>query len=124
VARDGSRGQSGRGERFDTSSCESPPAFKLFGEHSMLRINWQNQNLDVQRLIIRPGDWPAHGASLVTLANQAGVSIADERVDPQAGDFWLGIYPRSGWGNTDPAKIGWASIVEAPLAAEVLRQAA
>ena len=74
----------------------------------MLRIQWQNQNLNVQRLVIRQGDWPARGADLVSLAKKAGLTLADDRVDPKAGDFWLGIYPGSGWGNTDPASVGWA----------------
>jgi hypothetical protein len=90
----------------------------------MIRVTWQNQNLNVRRLIIRKNDWPQRGAELTALANRTGVSLADDGVVPQAGDFWLGVYPGGGWGNADPALVGWASVVEAPLAAEVLRRAA
>jgi hypothetical protein len=86
----------------------------------VLHIHWQEQQLEVDRLVFRRGHRGSYEAILSGLATRLRVAIADDSAEPRPGDFWLGCLPRAGWGDTDPSLIGWASAVEVPLAAGLL----
>ncbi len=90
----------------------------------MIQVYWQDQLLNVRRLVFRRGHERAFDASLDQLAKQFHLDAADDRAEPQPGDFWIGCHPRGGWGTADPNLTGWASLIEAPLAVGVLRRAA
>lgn len=86
----------------------------------MIRVNWQDQVLDVRRLVFRAGDGLV---ALSRLAARLGLDMADDRASPRPGDFWIGCDPRDGWGNTDPVRTGWVSFVDVPFAVAALEAA-
>ncbi len=86
----------------------------------MIHVYWQDQWLDVQRLVFDRGQEAAFDAVLDRLARLFGLDVTDDRADPRPGDFWIGCHPRRGWGEADPAQIGWASLVESRAAVDVL----
>jgi hypothetical protein len=90
----------------------------------VIRVHWQDETLWVRRLVFRPSDWRSAGVPVEQLAARAGLLIADESATPRAGDFWLGCSPLGGWGDADPAAVGWACFVDAPLAFALLWVAA
>jgi hypothetical protein len=90
----------------------------------VIQINWQDQVLRVRRLVFRRDRERRCEAVLDGLAERFQLEVADDRAEPQPGDFWIGCHPRAGWGDSDPARIGWVSFVEVPLAVGVLEQAA
>ena len=85
----------------------------------MLRIHWQGQQLNVGRLVFRRNR-DSYERSLRDLATHLQLDVGDDSADPKPGDFWVGCHPRAGWGDADPELIGWASIVEVPLAVGLL----
>jgi hypothetical protein len=87
----------------------------------VLQINWQEQWLQVRRLVFRRGGSLSFDAAIDSLAARFRLQVADDRAEPRPGDFWIGCHPRVGWGNADPNLIGWASMVEVPLALGLLR---
>jgi len=89
----------------------------------MLRIQWQGQHLDIDRLVFRQNR-DSYERSLSDLASHLRLDVGDDSVDPKPGDFWVGCHPRAGWGDTDPELIGWASVVEVPLAVGLLNLSA
>lgn len=90
----------------------------------MFQVHWQDQLLNVRRLVFRRGLEQAFDAVLDRLAERFHLDVADDRAEPLPGDFWIGCHPRGGWGNADPNLTGWASLIEAALAINVLRRAA
>ncbi len=90
----------------------------------MIHVNWQDQWLDVRRLVFRRGHEDTFDAALDRLAARFRLEVTDDGSDPRPGDFWIGCHPRSGWGDADPERIGWASLVEVPLALGVLNSTA
>jgi hypothetical protein len=86
----------------------------------MLRINWQEQPLEVGRLVIHRDQGDSYIRKLIELAARLQIEVADEHSNPSPGDFWVGCHPRAGWGDADPNLIGWASVVEVPLAVGIL----
>ena len=90
----------------------------------MIRVNWQDQVLNVRRLVFRRGNESSFDAVLDRLAAGFGLEVAADRAEPRPGDFWIGCHPVRGWGDADPARIGWASLVEVPLAVGILNRAA
>jgi hypothetical protein len=90
----------------------------------VIHVYWQDQLLDVRRLVFRRGHEVTFDATLDQLASQFGLAVTDDGADPRPGDFWIGCHPRSGWGAADPERIGWASVVEVPLAVGVLNRTA
>ncbi|QJW98940.1 hypothetical protein [Frigoriglobus tundricola] len=90
----------------------------------MIQVHWQDQLLDVRRLVFRRGFAPAFDAVLDRVAGLFHLDVADDRAEPLPGDFWIGCHPRGGWGNADPNLTGWASIIDAPAAVSVLRRTA
>jgi hypothetical protein len=91
---------------------------------TVIQVNWQAQVLNVRRLVFRRGNEFSFDAVLDRLAAGFYLEVADGRAEPRSGDFWIGCHPRAGWGDADPARIGWASLVEVPLAVGVLNLAA
>ncbi len=71
----------------------------------MIRMNWQDEPLEINRLVFRRGLSRSLDAAIDSLVTR----------------FWIGCHPRSGWGEADPRLIGWASVVEAPLAVGLLQ---
>ena len=87
----------------------------------MLRIEWQNQWLTVRRIVFHTGEPDTYTRALTAAAGRHGLSVSDPATDPRPGDFWIGCHPRGGWGDADPSRIGWASIVEVPVAVAAVR---
>lgn len=88
----------------------------------MLHIHWQNQRLQISRLVFRRESGSSFDGILDSLAARFRLQVADERAEPHPGDFWIGCLPRAGWGHVDTSLIGWASLLEVPLAVGLLRQ--
>lgn len=85
----------------------------------MFRLRWHDAHLTVRRLVFRRDDRSHYTRSLLPLARRVGLDVADESAEPRTGDFWVGCQPDSGWG-ADRASIGWASVVEVPVAVAAL----
>jgi hypothetical protein len=85
----------------------------------VLRIYWQGQQLDIGRLIFQHNR-DSYAKALSDLATRLRLDVGDDSADPRPGDFWVGCHPRTGWGDADPELIGWASVVEVPLAVGLL----
>jgi hypothetical protein len=81
----------------------------------MLRLFWQGQNLNVNRLIYRRGLGSQFDDAISAIASRLQIALGDDDSEPRPGDFWIGCHPRTGWGEADPLQIGWASIIETPL---------
>ena len=90
----------------------------------MIHVSWQDQLLNVTRLIFQCGPGCTFGAVLERLASRLDLGTADDRTDPRPGDFWVGCHPRAGWGDADPELTGWASLVDVPLVVDLLRRTA
>ncbi len=76
----------------------------------MIRIEWDDHSLDVQRLVVRRELSPTLLARLRRIAVRGGLFIVSPAAMPQAGDFWLGCTPDGGWGDADPCEVGWAGL--------------
>ncbi len=87
----------------------------------MIRMNWQDEPLEINRLVFRRGLSRSLDAAIDSLVTRLRLESAGDETDPRPGDFWIGCHPRSGWGEADPRLIGWASVVEAPLAVGLLQ---
>lgn len=87
----------------------------------VITINWQEQALSVRRIVLRSGEQNYYERSADELAGDLGLEVVDDTVEPRPGDFWVGCHPRVGWGETDPALVGWASFIEVPLAVGLFR---
>ncbi len=90
----------------------------------MLQIYWQGHNLNVRRLVHSTLASPQLAASLTRIARVHQLTVADERSDPIAGDFWIACSPGRGWGDTDPRTVHCAIPLEAPLVLSLLERAA
>lgn len=90
----------------------------------MLQVNWQEQRLNVLRLVFKCGHKNLCDAALARLVAHFRLEVADDRTEPRPGDFWIACCPRAGWSSTEPDRIGWASAVEVPLAVAVLKHTA
>ena len=86
----------------------------------MIRVNWQNEILAVRRIVLRTDSFADYRANLIPLSQRLGLELADDNSLPQPGDFWIGCHPVRGWGDADPALIGWACTVEVPVAVHAL----
>ena len=82
----------------------------------MLTLNWKGEQLQVRRLLIHSDTTPEFARRLAPIARRNSLDVGDETSVPQAGDFWVGCNPIGGWGDADPAQVGWASLVEVPVA--------
>lgn len=87
----------------------------------MVRLNWQGQHLTIDRLVFRQEHRDAYVKTLNELAVRLHLDLGDAAAEPRAGDFWIGCQPRSGWGNAEPELIGFASVIEVPLAVGLLK---
>jgi hypothetical protein len=86
----------------------------------MIRIHWQDEDVTVKRFILRHDNSDHYTTAIADLAQRNGVGLADDTTEPVPGDFWLGCHPVRGWGDADASQIGWASIVEVPVAVATL----
>lgn len=86
----------------------------------MIRLNWKQEDLSIRRLVIPAHSLAGYLNSLLPVARFLDVDIADETVEPRPNDFWLGCSPQRGWGDADPSVVGWASIVEVPIAVKLI----
>ena len=90
----------------------------------MIRLNWQGEALDVQRLAVRP-DLDLHLLRAVRrVAVRCGLFVVSPAAVPQAGDFWLGCVPDGGWGDSDANEVGWAGWFNLEEAIGVLEETA
>lgn len=76
----------------------------------MIRIDWDDHPFDVQRLVVRRELSPLLLTRLRRIAVRGGLFIVSPAAVPQAGDFWLGCTPDTGWGDADPSEVGWAGL--------------
>ena len=90
----------------------------------MIRIDWDDHPLDVQRLVVRRELSPLLLARLRRIAVRSGLFIVSPAAVPQAGDFWLGCTPDSGWGGADASEVGWAGLFGLDDAIRVLETTA
>jgi hypothetical protein len=89
----------------------------------MIRIVWQGEELVVGRVVLRRDRRAgAYHRPLCEAADRGGLAVADQSADPRPGDFWVGCSPEAGWGDADPARTGWAGLLEVPLALRQLRR--
>jgi hypothetical protein len=86
----------------------------------MIRIHWQDEDVTVKRFILRADNSDHYTTAIADLAHRHDVGLADDSTEPAPGDFWLGCHPAKGWGDADATQIGWASIVEVPVAVAAL----
>jgi hypothetical protein len=86
----------------------------------MTTLNWQDTPLEVQRIVYRSDIPTYYRDQLQFIAADLSLLEAHEESDPQPGDFWIGCHPVVGWGDADPQRIGWASMIEVPLAVHAL----
>jgi hypothetical protein len=89
----------------------------------MIRLHWQDELLTVRRLVLRADTRDHFAHTLLPLARRAGLVLGDESADLLAGDFWVGCHPEGGWADADPSRVGWASLVEVPVAVAALLEA-
>ena len=87
----------------------------------MLRLNWKDQWLTVSRLVFDTQEQTHYTRQLQETARRDGLPVADPVTDPRPGDFWIGCHPVAGWGDADAELIGWASVVEVPIAVAAVR---
>lgn len=90
----------------------------------MIRIDWDDHSLDVQRLVVRRELSPTLLARLRRIAVRGGLFIVSPAAVPQAGDFWLGCTPEGGWGDADASEVGWAGVFSLDDAVDALAVAA
>jgi len=86
----------------------------------VIQLHWKDEDLSVRRLVLRGDSHEQFSRNLLPLARRTGLTVADESADPAPGDFWVGCHPERGWRGADPARVGWASLVEVPLAVAAL----
>jgi len=87
----------------------------------MIRLIWENEVLNVRRVVIRrdlprAAEWAVRG-----LADRLGLAVARPDATPQSGDYWLGCSPDAGWGDADPSTIGWVSPFDIEAGLTLLR---
>jgi hypothetical protein len=87
----------------------------------MQRIQWREEDLLVDRLVLRKRDRSEMESEALGLADDLGLDTADDTSIPQPGDFWIGCHPAGGWGDADPQRVGWVSYLELPVALFALR---
>lgn len=73
----------------------------------MVRLTLDDVVLEVRRVVVgrdlpRAFQWAACG-----LAARLGLPVARPDAAPRPGDYWLGCSPDAGWGDADPAVVGW-----------------
>ena len=88
----------------------------------MVRIDWQNDVLDVTRLVLAQTTPPQLQESFRSLADEYGLGLAEDKTTPRSGDLWVGTAPERGWGD-ESRRIGWAQGIEAYLVLGLLRRA-
>lgn len=86
----------------------------------MIRVNWDDAPLDVQRIVVRRDLPPAYLAAVRRVALRHGLFVVSPAAKPQPGDFWLGCTPDDGWGDTDPHDVGWAGLFDLEAGLEAL----
>lgn len=86
----------------------------------MIRIEWEDATLDVQRIAVRRDLPSAYQTRLRRIAVRHGLFIVSPAATPQPGDFWLGCTPDHGWGDADPQLVGWAGLFDLNKAFDVL----
>lgn len=82
----------------------------------MIRIEWFGGELEVRWLVLGRAIQGLMGETLRWQAAVRGVEVADESVEPRAGDFWIWALPRRGWGGLRPGQVGWVRGSEIYLA--------
>ena len=87
----------------------------------MQRIQWREEDLLVDRLVLRKRDRSELESEALDLADDLGLDTADDTSSPRPGDFWIGCHPAAGWGDADPQRVGWVSYLELPVALFALR---
>lgn len=90
----------------------------------MSRIRWQDEVIELRRVVFRPDIPNAFRDPLRELARKLGVPVVAPDACPADGDVWVGCSPERGWGDADPHAIGWFIAIEVPAALHVLRAAA
>jgi hypothetical protein len=88
----------------------------------MAKIEWLSGILDIQRIVINDPTTDSITSTLRGLAGDLGIDITTRKVEPQAGDLWIGSPPDVGWGES-PNHVGWVRGVEVPLAIYQLSRA-
>ncbi len=86
----------------------------------MIRIEWDDAPLSVQRIAVRRELPPAYLTRLRRIAVRHGLFIVSPAATPQPGDFWLGCTPDGGWGDADPQLVGWVSLFDLDAALDAL----
>lgn len=88
-----------------------------------IRLNWQDEPITITRLVVPRGRRSTALRSLLPQARERGLQVGDEFSEPQAGDFWLGTVPRTGFAAVSSSFIGWANRHEVFLAIGLIRAA-
>jgi hypothetical protein len=89
---------------------------------TMVRIHWQDQELNIKRIVLSRAASEALVHTVQTVARERGLAVADEDSEPRPGDFWLGCLPEKGWAASIGHRIGWVLGSEVYLALGWLRQ--
>jgi hypothetical protein len=87
----------------------------------MVRLTWENEVLDVRRLVARPDLPRAYARAVADLAARLGLAVATPAARPRPGDFWLGCSPDGGWADADPSTVGWVSPFDIDAGLALLR---
>jgi hypothetical protein len=92
-------------------------------DEAMIRIDWKDGVLEVRRLVMSRTTPSQLHEEFSRLAVERGLSVADDREEPLAGDLWIGGLPAHGWGAVGPREVGIAPGAEAYLALAHVRHA-
>jgi hypothetical protein len=86
----------------------------------MVRIEWDQRERDVNRLVVRRGLPSDLLAEVRRVALAGGLFIVTSEATPQPGDFWIGCSPDNGWGEADPEMVAWAGVFDLEAALDTL----
>lgn len=87
----------------------------------MVRLTWDNEVLDVRRVVIRRGLPGAFERAVRGVAERLGLAVARPDAAPRPGDYWLGCSPDAGWADADPSVVGWVSPLDVETGLALLR---
>jgi hypothetical protein len=108
---------------------EGFPTFRAFSfreekaTKAMVRIHWQDQELDVRRLVVSRSAPDGVRRRVRGVAREQALAVAEEDAEPRQGDFWLGCLPEKGWAASLAQQIAWVRGPEVYLALARLRHA-
>ena len=85
----------------------------------MVMLRYDNEYLSVQRVVIGRDLPSAFQWAIRGLAERLRLAVSPPETTPEPGDYWVGCSPDAGWGDADPHRVGWVSMldIEAGLAA-------